>query len=120
MLKGASMQIETHEMGDLLLLKPMDNRLDASSANALRGTVVDRVNMGHRCIVLDLANVDFIDSSGLAAVISCSKALGSQGSMVVCNAKDKVRHIFELTRMKQIFSICETWEEAVKALGLPS
>lgn len=114
------MQIEAHEMGDLLLLKPMDNRLDGSSANALRGTVVDWVNMGHRRIVLDLENVDFIDSSGLAAVISCSKTLGSQGSMVICNARDNVRHIFELTRMKQIFRICESREEAVKALDLPS
>lgn len=114
------MQIETHEMGDLLLLKPIDNRLDASSANALRGTVVDWVNMGYRRIVLDLANVDFIDSSGLAAVISCSKAVGNQGSMVICNARDKVRHIFELTRMKQILRICESREQAVKALGLPS
>lgn len=114
------MQIETHDMGDLLLLKPVDNRLDAASANAFRGTVVDWVNMGRQRIVLDLENVEFIDSSGLAAIISCSRTLGSQGRMVICNARNKVKYLFELTRIRQIFSIYENPREAVKALGSSS
>ena len=93
-------------------------RLDASVAPQLKGHMVDLIQQGGMRFVLNLEDVDFMDSSGLASLMSSMKTLGGHGEMVVCCLGDKVRKLFAITRLDRgVFRIFDTEAEAVTALS---
>jgi len=111
------MQIEHRKSGDLLIVIPQQHRIDASSTKDFKGKMVDWINEGNQTIVLDLQKVDFIDSSGLGAIVSCYKSLGGQGTLVICNISGTVASLFQLTRMNRVFRIFQSQDEAIAALS---
>lgn len=99
-----------------LVIRPLDSRLDASAVTAFRAELAKHIDAGKSKVVLDLDNVDFIDSSGLGAIVSALKKIGSPDRLVVCGLNKKTEGIFELTRMDKIFQIYATEAEALDAL----
>lgn len=111
------MQIEHRKSGDVLIVVPQQQRIDASSAKDFKGMMVDWINEGNQTIVLDLQNVDFIDSSGLGAIVSCHKSLSGQGALIICSVSGIVASLFQLTRMNRVFRIFQSQDEALAALS---
>jgi len=103
-------QQETINHVDVLILK---GRLDASSAKDFREKVgllskENRVNL-----VIDMAGVDFIDSSGLGSLVSSLRTVNKQGGDIKISAlQDQVRSVFELTRLHRIFGIYDSNRDA--------
>jgi len=93
-------------------------RMDAAAAPAFKGHMVDLIQQGGTFFVLNLEEVDFMDSSGLASLMSSMKTLGGHGEMAVCCLGDKVRKLFAITRLDRgVFRIFGTEAEAVAALA---
>lgn len=111
------MQTEDREVGEVLVVKPLDRRIDASGAPDLKGKMVDWINGGRNHIVLDLSNVDFIDSSGLGTIVSILKTLGNKGDLRISGLKETVMSLFRLTRMDRVFQIYPSAEDAIMALS---
>jgi anti-sigma B factor antagonist len=109
--------IEVVREGNVPVVVPTVKRLDASVAPAFKQAVVKVVEGGERRILLDLSGVDFLDSSGLGAMVSILKALGTQGTLAVCGAKGAVLSLFKLTRMDKVFSLHADRAEALARLG---
>lgn len=103
--------------GDATVVAPTARRLDATVAPAFKQEVVKLVEAGDTRLVLDLAGVEFLDSSGLGAMVSVLKALGQRGTLVVCNVKGSVLALFQLTRMDRVFAIVATRDEAIARLA---
>ncbi|MBU1358521.1 MAG: STAS domain-containing protein [Gammaproteobacteria bacterium] len=69
-------------------------------------------------VVLDLDGVNFIDSSGLGALISCLRQVNSRkGDMRLCNPSVTVQALFELMRMQRVFQIHASVTEAVESFA---
>jgi len=109
--------IDIHREGTVPVVVPRVKRLDASVAPGFKQQVVQLVEAGERRLVVDLAGVDFLDSSGLGALVSILKALGSQGALVVCGARGGVLSLFKLTRMDKVFAIDTDRQAALARLG---
>ncbi len=93
-------------------------RLDAAAAPLFKAHMVDLIQKGGELFVLNLEQVDFMDSSGLASLMSSMKTLGGRGEMVVCCLGEKVRKLFAVTRLDRgVFRIFATEAEAVEALA---
>lgn len=93
-------------------------RMDAAAAPQFKGHIVDLIQRGGALFVLNLEEVDFMDSSGLASLMSSMKTLGGHGEMAVCCLGDKVRKLFAITRLDRgVFRIFDTEAEAVAALA---
>lgn len=93
-------------------------RLDAAAAPLFKGHMVDLIQQGGLLFVLNLEAVEFMDSSGLASLMSSMKTLGGHGEMAVCCLGDKVRKLFAITRLDRgVFRIFGTEAEAVAALA---
>jgi anti-sigma B factor antagonist len=110
------MEIEERKAGDVLVVIPRERRIDASVSTGFKGRMVDWINQGNRRIVLDLSEVDFIDSSGLGAIVSSLKTLGNDGDLVICGIRETVMGLFKITRMNRVFQIFADQPEALKAL----
>jgi anti-sigma B factor antagonist len=92
--------------------------LDLTQANQLRNRVDDLVQAGASKILIDLENVSFMDSSGLAALVIVLKTIrAAGGQLYVCSLNAQVKMLFELTNMTKIFEIFDTQDEVVQALS---
>ena len=69
--------LEVRRERDVAVVAPKVRRLDASVAPAFRQAVLQLVEGGDTRVVLDLARLEFLDSSGLGAMVSILKALGT-------------------------------------------
>lgn len=111
------MRVEERKVGEVLVVQPAEDRLDARIAQDFKNRLNDLIRQGHRLIVLNLAQVQFMDSSGLGAMVSALKTMGGQGDVVVCGVRTTVMMLFELTRMNQVFRLFPSETEAVTALS---
>jgi anti-sigma B factor antagonist len=111
------MRFEESKSGDILIAKVLEARIGADVASRFKEEIVGYVKSGNRAIILDLSDVTFIDSSGLGALISCLKAMGQEGELVLSGTRGTVSSMFKLTRMDKVFRMFNNTDEAVAALS---
>ena len=109
--------VSVTEENGVVVLTPTVRRLDASVAPAFKQAVVALIDGGKQRLVLDLVGVEFIDSSGLGAMVSILKALGGKGALCLCGAQGAVLALFKLTRMDKVFTLFATRTEAISSIG---
>jgi anti-sigma B factor antagonist len=93
------------EKANSVVVHVKGKKIDAASAVEFKNSVAGIVDKGSRNIVLDLSEVDFIDSSGLGALVGVLKHIGHQGSLLISGATPGVERVFKLTRMDKIFRL---------------
>jgi anti-sigma B factor antagonist len=106
------MDIRFEEQGGTLVATPLIKRLDAQAASEFRRVLGDRA-AGARVVVVSLAQVAFIDSSGLAALISVLKRVPAGGQLRLAHANSAVRSLLSLTRLEKVFPSFDTVEQAL-------
>lgn len=90
--------------------------LDASNTKVFREAIQPLLEK-ERTVLLDLYALQFVDSSGLGALLSCLRTVSDQGgTLALCNMSKPVRTLFELVRMFRIFDIYASRFEAVTAM----
>ena len=109
------MLLEEISEGDCLVVGLQETRLDAVIATTFRDALVERIERGHRNIVLDLAQVSFMDSSGLGAVVYVMKHLGHKGRLHICGVTPAVMAVLKLTRMDRVLKTFESRQAAIAA-----
>jgi anti-sigma B factor antagonist len=102
--------------GDTLVVKVLAARLDSASAPDVKRRLAKRIANGHQQLVLDLSEVDFIDSSGLSTLVFALKRLGRYGEMAISSPRDSVVSILRLTRLYRVFNIFPDCQQAIAAL----
>lgn len=80
-------------------------RLDASLAPSFRDYIFGLIEQGQTQLVIDLSQVDFMDSSGLGAIVAALKKVNQQGSIELAEPRKAVNDLFDLTCMDRLFSI---------------
>jgi len=109
------MRFEERRIDDVLVAKVLESRISADVAAPFKQALVDYIINGNRRLVLDLSDVTFIDSSGLGALIGSLKAIGEDGELALCGARETVANMFKLTRMNKVFRMFSTPDDAVAA-----
>ena len=111
------MDIAVKEVGTVTVVAPQGD-VDMAVADDLRRRLTDLVDRGHARLVLDLASVMYIDSSGLGALVAAMKhARAAGGDIKVCTLEADVRSLFEMTRLNTVLAVHPTRQDAVAAWG---
>ena len=94
----------------------VDSRmLDASTDGAFRDAIKPMLTQ-HAQVVLDLSKVEFIDSSGLGALVSCLRqAHATGGDIKLYGLGKSARALFELVRMHRVFEVFNNADEAISS-----
>lgn len=82
----------------------INGRLDASTSPQLEEEVKNSIEGVNR-LVLDFKDVEYISSAGLRALLKSHKLMMKQGEMVVINASETTREVFELTGFMDYLTI---------------
>jgi len=110
------MSFETKIQDGIAIMRITAGRLDANVAPELKKEVTDIIADGTSRIMVDLQDVDFMDSSGLGAIVACFKLTGQKGDFVLCNMNEAVTEIFTLTHMDSLFDIYPDADEGFQKM----
>jgi anti-sigma B factor antagonist len=91
-----------------------EDRIDAAVAIRFKDRMREETNTTTGRVVLDLAQVDFVDSSGLGAIVAARKQLGAERPLDLTGLTENVDKVFQLTRMNTIFNIHESLDSALE------
>ncbi len=100
-------------------IESLDGRIDASKAPILRRMFEDMIAAGTSHLVIDLSDTSFMDSAGLAVLVSAYKQARKSGGAVrlVKPQSEGVSRILSLTKFDRVFDIDDTVEDAVQAFS---
>ncbi len=99
------MQVTHGRAGDALVISVQETRLDAAVAIRFKDIIRDITATPGAPVILDLAQVQFLDSSGLGAIVGVMKQLGPDRPLEIAALSENVRKLFRLTRMDTVFRI---------------
>jgi anti-sigma B factor antagonist len=106
-----SIAVQITETGGALVVTPGFPRLDALAAPGFR-MVVLQATAGRTLVVVDLRNVNFVDSSGLGCLVGVLKSMPAGGQLRLTAVAPQVRSLLTLTRLGSVFPIFPSVEEA--------
>lgn len=105
--------IKFQNEGDVCVARYSGEFLDASNAKQFRENMTS-ITAHHSRVLLDLSGVQFVDSSGLGAILSSLRQLNALGGdLKVCGLSKPVQALFELVRMHKILDLYATSTEAL-------
>jgi anti-sigma B factor antagonist len=111
------MQLVAQRHDDGLAIRVEADRIDAASAIRFKDQIRELTQGGAGRVVLDMARVAFLDSSGLGAVVAAMKALGPDRPLELSGLTPTVQKVFRLTRMDTVFTIHPAMPDGLRHAG---
>jgi anti-sigma B factor antagonist len=88
--------------------------IDVYTAPQLRQAIVDLVDGGATNIIVDMVQVDFLDSTGLGALVEGLRRIQSNdGTLSIVATQGKILKIFDITGLDKAFAIHASVDEAL-------
>ncbi len=107
------MEVTRRDEGQVTVIC-LSGRLDLGNGNKLKEEVKGVLASGKTCIHLNLKGIEFVNSSGLGALVSIMKETRiHRGRLTLSDMADYVREIFDITQLSHIFEIFATEQEAL-------
>ena len=112
-LGGGGLEIREERRGEAVVMT-LQGELDLRSAPRLRVQLADAVRHSEGDVIVDMCDVGFIDSTGLAALLNALRRLtrARRHLMLVC-VEGSVTRILRLTRLDTTFTLCSSVDEAL-------
>lgn len=99
-----------------IVVLEIQGEIDLYASPQLREQFNELAGEKKNAIVVNLKNVTYIDSSGLATFIEAyQKLTASNGRLILCHLTETVKGVFEIARLEDVLTIVKTEEEALKA-----
>jgi anti-sigma B factor antagonist len=106
-----SLTIADRVRGDFHVVE-LAGDIDVETARTLRAHIVDRFSESSARVVVDLTAVDFMDSSGLGALVSGWQLTRDDGQFRIAGANPVVRRVLSITGMEDVFALYPDVEAA--------
>ena len=112
------MQIEERAVGDVMVLDLKGKITLGEGDELLKDKVNSLVNQGHKKIILNLAEVPYIDSAGLGEVVRTYTTVSRQGgSLKLLNLTKRITDLLAITKLLTVFETFESENEAIRSFS---
>ncbi len=109
------MVIKEKQSGDVVVLT-VDGEINFNSSPEFRKSFLKVLDSKNLKVVVNLLNVAYVDSSGLATLVEAHQKIKSAGGKLkLTNLSPKVKGLFEITKLEKLFDIQPAEEDAVKS-----
>jgi anti-sigma B factor antagonist len=108
-------EVNSEVTDDATILSPK-GEIDLSRAPSLGHHLTSAQSGQPTRLIVDLVGVPYMDSSGVATLVAAMQVARRQGNKIIlCGMQERVRSIFEIARLDQVFTITDTREQALEA-----
>jgi len=112
------MQIEERAVGDVVVLDLKGKVTLGEGDELLKDKVNSLVNQGHKKIVLNLADVPYVDSAGLGEIVRTYTTVSRQGGKLkLLNLTKRIQDLLAITKLLTVFETYESEPDAIKSFG---
>jgi anti-sigma B factor antagonist len=110
--------VANREVDGVSVVTPNGRIVFGEQSNAVREKVKSLIAEGKKKIVLNMKDIDYIDSSGLGALVAAHLSANTQGSaMRLCNLGRKFSKVLQLTKLMTVFQVYSTEAAAVASFS---
>ena len=99
------MHLSAWDEGDTRVIAVGESRIDAAIAIRFKEAMREAAGDGAGRVVVDMSTVEFLDSSGLGALVAVMKLLGGARRLELAGLTANVDRVFRLTRMDRVFPL---------------
>jgi len=112
------MMTSTRQVGGVTIVDISGRIVLGEESAVLRDMVRDLLGKGHKQILLNLGDVNYIDSSGLGHLVSAFTSVRKhEGELKLLNLTNKVHDLMQITRLYTVFDIMDDEDVAAKSFG---
>ena len=112
------MKLNDREQDGVIILEPKGKIMGGPDASLLHDKLYEFIELDKKNIVVDLAQVEWMNSTGLGILISSFTTLRSNGGMLkLANVTDKIQSLLTITKLVSVFEPHDSVEEAIKSFN---
>ena len=113
-----SMTISQRQLDDVIMLDLAGRITIGEGTIILRERIQKMLNAGDKKFLLNLADVDYIDSSGLGELVSTfTRVKNQEGELKLLALTHRVRDLMQITKLLTVFDVYDDETEAIKSFG---
>ena len=114
-----NLEINTQMTEDQIPIVALKGEIDLHTCAEMRDTLRDLIEKGHHQIVINLAQVPYLDSAALGVMVDAVRRVREhEGGISLVSTTPFVRRAFEITRLVKIFHLYESNEAALAEIRL--
>jgi anti-sigma B factor antagonist len=111
------LKIETSESGACTVYR-LTGSLDVATSPVLKTTLVSAAGQAKRDVIVDLTQLEFLDSTGLGALMGAHRrAIEKGGRVVLIVHEGPISRLLNITGLSRVFSVYTSVDEAVAGIG---
>lgn len=112
------MTVTERKVGDVMIVDVSGRMVATDSPGRLKDKITSLLFQGEKQIVINLAEVGYVDSSGLGEMVACYGSATREGAKLkLANAGNKIKDLLVMTRLVTIFDAHDSEEAAVKSFA---
>ena len=112
------MKLTARQVGDVTVVDAAGRITLGDGASAFRDTIRDLAGGGHKKLLLNLAEVSYIDSSGIGEMVSGFTTVTNQGGQVkLLNLTKRVKDLLQITKLYTVFEVFDDEAHAVRSFS---
>ena len=113
-----SVKITTRQVGDVSVMDASGRITLGEGASSFRETLRELVSKGNKKLLLNLADVSYIDSSGIGELVSgFTSVTNQQGQLKLLNLTKRVRDLLQITKLYTVFEVFDDETAAVRSFS---
>jgi anti-sigma B factor antagonist len=115
-----SIQLSNRQVNDISIIDFSGRITLGEGASLLRDSLRSMAGEGHKKILLNLADVSYIDSSGLGVLVQSYATLTSRGGQLkLFNLSNRVKDLLLITKLLTVFEVFDDEAQAVRSFAGP-
>ena len=111
-----SVKLTSRQVGDVTVVDAAGRITLGEGASSFRDTIRDLAASGHKKLLLNLAEISYIDSSGIGELVSAFTSVANQGGTVkLLNLTKRVQDLLQITKLYTVFEVHNDEAKAVQS-----
>lgn len=112
------MKLSSRQIDDVMILEPKGKIMGGPDATVLHDQLHEFIDQNKKKVVIDLAKVDWMNSTGLGILISGLTTLRNNGGeLKLSNVTEKIQSLLTITKLITVFECYDSVEEAVASFN---
>lgn len=113
-----SVKLTTRQVGDVTVIDAVGRITLGEGASTFRDTLRDLAASGHKKMLLNLAEVTYIDSSGIGELVSGFTTVANHGGTVkLLNLAKRVKDLLQITKLYTVFEVFDDEASAIRSFS---